>query len=1267
MYEKNLVALKTFHPEVAEQIDRVSGLKINILFNDSIPPNLYIENDKGVLQPCYSEENPLADLDNFVSILNEKKGYANCVLGAGLCIHIQAILDKLDKDIYVILFEAYPEIIKRAMSIIDLTKVFSHPQIRIVSGDSFDIPELFSDENAKLYSSRGYNYIEFNKITALGPLWYEDVKKRVKQFFIKREKSKKVIEEAGNILFANRFKNLFAMNESNPVDVLKNRNQNVPAIIVASGPSLENNIDEIKNAANAVIIAADSAVAPLKMRGITPDYIVATDFRDLTYEKLASFSEDLSDSRLVFFSEVTPKIPAYINFMEKFYIFLNPESSELFGDILGIRSKAMPDAQSVLHGAIHVAQIMGCTPVVFTGVDLAFSGEKDHAEGTVLNWGNNQTTDDGMIMVEAFDGSLIPSIPGFIAQKEICERLIEKRHDIKYIDASEGGIKIEGTEITPLAEVIVEYCSQKNKAGGAFEAIDVTCLSPIQVLKSLKNISKGIREINKKLKVYFEANNKIKRFFKANKHIRSIDRIPEKIKQNIQKMDSINVSLNENTIIKSIKELTGKSYSEYLEHTFEEVDISASSKIIKQLLLDIRQQGFVQTIRLDSISEFSEIVNEQINFFSELYQIENNDELDGSIKKMRLAECFYRYEMIGKAENLFKESAGLPEADFYSGFINIKKGQVEKGKKQIAKAVAGNNALQKEAEKFTGKIIEHYFAINSENIYKDIIIDRILRIDPENKRAYEILKENCMNKADSFLAVKKILEAEQILSKLWEPGIVHNIKYLMLFLMVSLHLGKYDRIRILLETAKLADDETGDYIYWCRYWLNKYQYLGTEWVDRGGLTTYVSWLDNDDALTTLLQIIWGTVWHKAEDRLKKFQRNSSFLNKVDSGLEKWAAIRDIIPEWYLVRALNLMARGDNDGALQSCDYAINVSRDKKSFFISPVEVIFVKAWNYCEMKQYSKALPLIERCIEFSVRVNWWLIWLQLKIKNDSNINLNQKIEGMNTINFFKPHLAYYNGLEWLKEEGILEPLISEIIIACDCPVRGEQLIFAYWKSKEELRPENVQLIRNIVFDIRLRLSRDGTPLINHLIYKEWTDDVAGTRDDSTPEDRTEIFDIWNDLSAFLLGWDLFHAELCVAGNENEKALQILDNAYETNQNRIDFLELYVIRLFYGGRSEDALRVFEELLFLSPDSVSILKKVGDNFLDLKQYSSALTIYEECLELMPEKFDVLLNIGEVYYQTGNNDAASLAYETLLVQEPENVQAKDRLAEINACRK
>ena len=123
---------------------------------------------------------------------------------------------------------------------------------------------------------------------------------------------------------------------------------------------------------------------------------------------------------------------------------------------------------SVAHLAFAVGNLLGADPVVFVGQDLAFTDNITHVSGNDNSLKIEEEMKDSKreyIKVKDIHGNEVWTRDDFYFYLQWFNRTIKTMKGngckTKFIDATEGGARIEGTEIMSLEEVINEYCQEK--------------------------------------------------------------------------------------------------------------------------------------------------------------------------------------------------------------------------------------------------------------------------------------------------------------------------------------------------------------------------------------------------------------------------------------------------------------------------------------------------------------------------------------------------------------------------------------------------------------------------------------------------------------------------------------------------------------------------------------------------------------------------------------------------------------------------------------
>ena len=155
----------------------------------------------------------------------------------------------------------------------------------------------------------------------------------------------------------------------------------VPAIVVAAGPSLDRNIDELRRAkGKAVILAVNTAAGALAKAGITPDAIVCVESLDISAQ--LRDLDILSDT--VGFLELTGHPSLWeLPFAAKVGMSVDTSSAANFSRLLHAKLR-ISAGFCVAHAATAIALRLGCPSITLVGSDLAFTDGRVYAGGTLF-------------------------------------------------------------------------------------------------------------------------------------------------------------------------------------------------------------------------------------------------------------------------------------------------------------------------------------------------------------------------------------------------------------------------------------------------------------------------------------------------------------------------------------------------------------------------------------------------------------------------------------------------------------------------------------------------------------------------------------------------------------------------------------------------------------------------------------------------------------------------------------------------------------------
>lgn len=331
-----------------------------------------------------------------------------------------------------------------------------------------------------------------------------------------------------HIAVENVLANLKYIKESNYITELMGKiPEEVPAIIVAAGPSLDKNIELLREAyGKAFIIAVDTAVKILEDRGIPYDCMVTVD-----PAKPARYFTDYpkcQEKPLLCVMD-SPKEILSFHKGRKIWMEGNFYLEGLYR-VYGMMFPKHNPGGSVATAGFMLAKNLGLKNIVLIGQDLAYEGDRTHAGSEIGHIRNEESTKQ---MVEGINGGKVMTRGDWIMYLKWFEEMIKDNPDLNVVDATEGGALIHGSKVMTLAEVIGEYCEGRefsfarliSELKPTFEVADY---EPMR--KYLLRMGKGIQNIRSRSQAgiqYTEEFIKAGRKISAKKH----DRLLKEIKK----------------------------------------------------------------------------------------------------------------------------------------------------------------------------------------------------------------------------------------------------------------------------------------------------------------------------------------------------------------------------------------------------------------------------------------------------------------------------------------------------------------------------------------------------------------------------------------------------------------------------------------------------------------------------------------------------------------------------------------------------------------
>lgn len=366
-------------------------------------------------------------------------------------------------DCSIVVHEPSEKLFRAAIENYDLTDLFSDVRLRLVFWPLYKRTEdmsLFYDD---IFEYRDLDSLKISYYTNYPRIFREDCREYLSAIQSARDyivANQNIQNRFGKDYNRNIFNNLKYIPESLSFeDLISKMPEDIPAIIVAAGPSLDRNINDLRDAkGKSIIISTDTALRPLALAGIEPDIAVIMDGKkDKRY-----LSEVASRSVPLFCTPKSGETFMNLHIGKKFFSNDGCDHIKRFMEKAGCMFQALSTGGSVANACFGLAKRLHCKRIILVGQDLAYTGDLTHSRVTVRGETETALEDlEHVIMGVDIFGNPVRTSEEFKIYKELFENEITMDPSLQVTDATEGGIRIEGTYIMSLKEAVKKECTKE--------------------------------------------------------------------------------------------------------------------------------------------------------------------------------------------------------------------------------------------------------------------------------------------------------------------------------------------------------------------------------------------------------------------------------------------------------------------------------------------------------------------------------------------------------------------------------------------------------------------------------------------------------------------------------------------------------------------------------------------------------------------------------------------------------------------------------------
>ena len=374
LYKKNILALSSHDSNLSFEISSLKPLNsvLTVTAKDgNIIPVIEKNNTKIQLHSLYD---PISEAEKLYQTSRKECSFI-VIYGLGGGYHILPYLnDNFIENILII--DTGKRYLRKIVEDIDLTAIFTNPKVSILFDPDF--PELseFISEKYLPAIFGNLSIVHLKNRVQSESLFFEKVTNNINLIIDKVSNDFASQAFFGKRWFKNIINNLKYAEGPQVIPRTKPK-----AAIVGAGPSLEFQLDHLKNDINdTLIFASDTAAGYLLLNNITPDYIISIDCQHITYNHLTGY--DLKDIPVII--ELGSPIFLSRYFKNRIYVTSGNPLSCLVASVWRYFQYVDTAGGNVSYAGLSIASSIGINEITLYGVDYSYMNYKPYARDTFI-------------------------------------------------------------------------------------------------------------------------------------------------------------------------------------------------------------------------------------------------------------------------------------------------------------------------------------------------------------------------------------------------------------------------------------------------------------------------------------------------------------------------------------------------------------------------------------------------------------------------------------------------------------------------------------------------------------------------------------------------------------------------------------------------------------------------------------------------------------------------------------------------------------------
>lgn len=398
--------------------------------------------------------------------------------------------------------------------------------------------------------------------------------------------------------YFNFYQNLLLLENSYFGNALFGKFNKVPAIICGAGPSLAKQLPLLHEMhGKALIFAGGSALNALNAAGIQPNFGAGIDPNPAQFERLST--------------NQAYEVPFFYRnrmFHNAFKLIHGPrlyiagsggyDTSEFFEKKFGIEAENIDEGHNVVNFCLQLANGMGCDPIIFVGMDLAYTGMQAYSPGVVTENTvvlDAQKEDETPFLKPDIFGRPTYTLWKWVSESDWIGDFAKEHPNLNLFNCTEGGLGFPGVSNVPFGELCKEKLTRNHELAGRIhgeiQTSKITQVTHRKIVRAMHELSKSLKRTMEFLKMLIEESHEMLNKLKSG----------QKEVQQSGRSVLAETELAEEDGYKHVVDIFNEAYSHMLSGDVHSIYLrhrSERTRLLKKLPLSIKKYQFLHKVAL---------------------------------------------------------------------------------------------------------------------------------------------------------------------------------------------------------------------------------------------------------------------------------------------------------------------------------------------------------------------------------------------------------------------------------------------------------------------------------------------------------------------------------------------------------------------------------------------------------------------------------------------------------------------------------------------